>query len=503
MHYFYKHYKIAAVLSGLLAKLAVVHVNFLAGLIFYVPLFIVLKKIRSRQAFIAGYIFGFTISLSSLNWMIGGSERFSGSTIIYGLLVYILSSVIVAFYFAFLNFLFSRLQKRNTKNVLLYNSLLICCIYGLGEFVFMLLGRGMPWFGYHSGSVMMKNLYGIQTASIWGIHGISFIVVLINYLIAEFVLTKNWKKLFIPVAILVLFLSSGYFIYNYYTKKEGRGQEINIAILCGNIEPEIRWNDSSGNFLVNELLTMNRKAVALKPDLALWSESAIPWTYREDDDLVNELLKISKPVGMGHILGMNTDDQGNYVYNSVYSLDSTGAVVGRYDKRVLLSFIEKPVVGLFVPFFSSNGFLVSDGQSKSPIPTDFGNAGVMICNESAVPTTATDMVKNGAEYMVNVSNDGWFNNTYLVDLHLYNVRMRAVETRKDIAINSNNGYSGLVKATGKMGEIRMDTEPFILPVTVFPNTLNTLYSNYPYWFILFLSILSITLALWNKLSYKK
>ena len=93
-----------------------------------------------------------------------------------------------------------------------------------------------------------------------------------------------------------------------------------------------------------------KKAAQLRPDIALWSESIVPWTYRKDDDFVNEVLHITQPQNITHVIGINTDADSAEVYNSIYVLQPGGTVVGRYNKRYLLSFIEQPFAGVIFPF---------------------------------------------------------------------------------------------------------------------------------------------------------
>ena len=96
-----------------------------------------------------------------------------------------------------------------------------------------------------------------------------------------------------------------------------------------------------------------------------------------------------------------------------------------------------------------NGYsAVNDPEHSKPLTTPYGKAGFLICNEAALPAAAANQVKQGAEFLMNMSNDGWFNDTYIVRVHYYYARLRAVESRKDIAINCNNGFSGLIKASG-------------------------------------------------------
>ena len=296
-----------------------------------------------------------------------------------------------------------------------------------------------------------------------------------------------------------------------------------LAILVENILPEVKWDEANGDRLVKGLLELERRAVAgeadvglaggtrpategeadaglagggiageaevgrgvgersakEKPVMMLWSESAIPWTYRPDDDLVKELLSVSAPAKITHVLGMNTDYAGNVVYNSAYCLLPDGVIAGRYDKRIPLAYIETPWCGMLLPFFSANGYSVQPGTREWPLATPYGNAGILICNESAVPAAAADMVRHGAQFLLNLSNDGWFRDTYIADQHFYNARLRAVETRKDVAINSNNGWSGLIRADGRVVEASRGEGVTILDVSVRPNDEGTPAVGYP------------------------
>jgi apolipoprotein N-acyltransferase len=78
-----------------------------------------------------------------------------------------------------------------------------------------------------------------------------------------------------------------------------------------------------------------------------------------------------------------------------------------------------------------------------------------------------------------MSNDGWFNDTYIVGMHFYCARLRAVESRKDLAINSNNGYSGMIRASGEIAEQERGEESFVKMASIQPNSIITTAANYP------------------------
>lgn len=467
-------YRFAAVLAALITELANIFINFYPVWICYVSLMLVLQKESPRNCFRAGFIFGFTMSVISFYWIIPGAQRFTGSSSIYGIIVFLLSTILMSFYYAGINYTFSILKAEQRKSFsFILNALLIASVYVMGEELITFISKGMPWFGFHSGTGLLSNLYAIQPAAYVGIHGISFFVVLINYIVAYYILQKQWIKLSIPFIMILAYMVSGYLIFNDFNENRQNGKPFNMAILSENIAPEIRWDDNTGDMLVHKILDLDSIAATNNPNVILWSESAVPWTYKPDDDLVNELLRITKSKNITHILGINTDFEDNIVYNSAYSLRPDGNIDGRYDKRFLLSFIEEGIGGMIIPFFSSSGFFVKEGESDKPINTPYGKAGVMICNESTVPAAAASMVKNGAEFLVNLSNDGWFSDTYIVDLHLYNVRLRAVETRKDIAVNSNRGYSGMIDANGTILLKERSDNPFVKMVSITPNNFKT------------------------------
>jgi len=472
------------VTSGVLTFIAVCHINFIIGWLCFVPLFISLFYSSAKQSFKRGFIFGFVISCLAFYWMIPGSERFTGNSMIYGLAVFLISAFFLSLYFGILIYCFSVLKRINESRGFIINALFAASSFTVAEALLMMVSAGFPWFDFHSGNAMADNVYAIQPASFFGIHIITFVTVLVNYMVSFFIVQKQWKELFIPVSVILFYLLAGFFILQTFERNSPVNKTLHVAILAENIVPDIKWDDNTGNVLVERLLDLNRKATLLKPDIMLWSESAIPWTYSKDDDLVKEVLKITAPSHAVHIMGINTAYEENEVYNSAYCLLQDGTVAGRYDKQFLLSLIEQPLSGLLIPFFSSKGFFVRDDTTHSfPLSTPYGKAGIMICNESAVPAAASNMAMHGATFLCNLSNDGWFNDTYIVNMHFYNARLRAVETRKDVVINCNNGISGLIRASGNIEESQRNTEPYVSMVDVNTNNYESLASKYPFLFV--------------------
>ena len=493
------------VISGLLTFIAVCHFNFFAAWICYVPLFISINDNNSKLAFKKGLVFGLVFSIPAFFWMIPGAERFTGYNMFYGLAVFLASAIFYTCYCAALLFSIAALKRPdNNLRSIIGNSILTAALFCIAESLLRFVSTGLPWFDFHSGNGLAANIYTIQSASVLGVHILTFITVGVNYLVALIAIKKWWTKLYIPAAVIITSILTGLLLLNNFEDNLPVKKPFNVAILAENISPDIKWDDNTGNMLVQRLLDLNHLAVTHKPDIALWSESAVPWTYSKDDDLVKEVFKITDPASITHVMGINTAYKENEIYNSAYYILPGGNVSGRYDKQFLLSFIEKPMYGWLIPFFSSKGFYARNDLSHSkPLTTSYGKAGFLICNEAAIPAAAATQVKQGAEFLLNMSNDGWFSDTYIVKAHFYYARLRAVESRKDLAINCNNGYSGLIKASGEIAEQEKSEDPFVTMVSMQPNNMITTVTKFPNLFVYCCAAYIAIMAVFNFISIKK
>ena len=102
-----------------------------------------------------------------------------------------------------------------------------------------------------------------------------------------------------------------------------------------------------------------------------------------------------------------------------------------------------------------------------------------------------------------LSNDGWFSDTYLTDLHFWTVKLRAVETRRDIAFNSNNGYTGLVNAAGQVILKEKSDEPFVKMVSVNKHDNFSLAAEYPFLFVYLCGLYIAAIYIMNLVNTKK
>jgi apolipoprotein N-acyltransferase len=436
--------------------------------------------------------------------MIALIADFSGKEI-YGILFYIVALLLSALYFGSLALIIAWLTNNRKHGWL--KALLAASVWTLGEWIYSIAFPGMPWFGlFRVSNMILDNLYAIQAATLGGAFLLSYAIVFVNYLIAHYLVQKQWKMLTVPLAIVAVYMIVGYVMFSSFQKKyTNSGKPVSVAILCDNTAPDVKWNNENGSSLVKKLLDLNRQAIQTHPDIELWSEAVVPWTYRADDDFIIEILKATASDSITHIVGMTSDYTATQIYNSAYVILPNGKIAGRYDKRFPVSFAEQPTAFLSLPFSGeSNRLFEKEGNNPIPLPTPHGNVGVLICNDGGVPGATIKSVKQGAEFLVCLSNDAWFSHVeFWVRQHFYNTRLRAVEVRKDMAINCNMGSSGLVRADGSMEVKDSEEAGSINNVLLRSNKCLTIYTVRPFLFIFLNGIFILVFSALNIFHYSK
>jgi len=116
---------LAAIISGLLVFIAIGQINFVLGWICFVPLFFSILNKTPKQVFRLGCIFGVTLSCFAYSWIISGAERFTGYNFLYGIIVFLACTLVIALYWGLVLWCFSLMKQRAGKYSTLLNSVLI------------------------------------------------------------------------------------------------------------------------------------------------------------------------------------------------------------------------------------------------------------------------------------------------------------------------------------------------------------------------------------------
>ncbi len=198
------------------------------------------------------------------------------------------------------------------------------------------------------------------------------------------------------------------------------------------------------------------------PDLVVWPESPAPF-IEEDPRLKQALRSVAlaaqSPLVVGGIgIDFSQQEQAWHDYNSAFIVDAGGQIVGRYDKIHLVPF------GEYIPFQNLLTFArkltgrvssFTRGTEHTVFLLDTQNGGshrygVFICYEAVFADEVRQLARNGAEVLVNISDDGWYGDTSAPWQHLNMARMRAIENRRWLLRDTNNGITAAIDPYGRV-----------------------------------------------------
>lgn len=489
-------------IAGFTVSVSTTKLWFLIACFGLIPIFVFQFKNSKIKIALSGFLFGIGVGIGLFHWMIEGAKNYTGDSPFFGFLIACLSTFFMGLYFAFLNWMISFIwvQKTGSKYQFMLNRIAVAAVWTLSEYLIFNLFEGLPLYNFKLGFSFVSNLYFVQLTSYGGLIVLTFVAILTNVLLTEFYLTKKIKYIFFSLTFLLGIYSIGALTYFFYSPIKAGGS-FKVALVSDNTNPEIKWNSENGNELASNYLKLCKQATALHPDFIIWPETAVPWTYNKEDDLLKEMIQISKNDTLTHVIGINNENKNTKkLYNSVFYINTKNQVKGIYQKQILLKGIEQPVGKLIVPFLSQEGFVLSKGAPQKPVITSFGKAGNLVCNEVVSEKCSAEQVKNGVNFFFNLSNDGWFKDTYISDLHFYYARLQAVENRKDICVSNNCGINGIISSDGNIVSEMKDCKATCITGYIQPNNDLSFFAKYPY---LFPSLYTLIICINLFINYKQ
>jgi apolipoprotein N-acyltransferase len=486
------------VISGVIAGISLLYIVHWLAWIMLVPLFYAILT-NQRSAFFKGFVSGTVAGLIVFSWMISSAAAYTGTSTYIGFPIWVLCSIYMGFISGIILMIFALLKiKSKFKNVIWLNAILLASVWVIVDWLRSRIFPGMPWMNYSIALTQSSWVIPLQLTSITGLWGLIFMIVIVNYSLASFIVEKKYYQLWIPSTIYGCLLLAG--IIMLKLSLSARSKPVKIALICENMDARKRWLPETADSLAAIFFDLNYKASGLKPQLIIWSESAIPWNLAMDDDLITQCLRITWPSKAGHIIGIFSpyEKDTSKRYNSAYYIEPDGAITGRYDKVQLLSFLEKPFMRAKLPFFSESAHTdIVPGEKRQLLKTPYGNAGMLICNEITAPIPYRSVLKKGARFFIIMSNDAWFEDTMVTLHHFYTVRLRAVEIRKDFAVNSNRGYSGIIHSSGLVQSEGKGEKPDVIAGDINTLSRQSFYARYGDWLVL-LNTIYFTIIIFYK-----
>ncbi len=360
-----------------------------------------------------------------------------------------------------------------------------------------------PWatFGYSQAGVGAA----VQIASVTGVYGVSFVLASVNAAVAEVL----WRQLGarrraragevddpggaraartglgLALAAAVLVLAGGALVLRQAPARAidaGRATpaggaiaaqdaaaardadratdvervgRVAVALAQANLGPAARWGSEGAARTLDAYLRLTRDAFARDdPKIVFWPEAALTF-FLEQDALYGPAVAAAvrdrdAELVVGAPRAAGPDGTAPFT-NSVYLVTAGGELTARYDKRYLLPFMEYFPLRLELArrrFGRVREF--TPGAPSPPLATRAGKAGILVCNEALLPQFAAERMREGADYLVNPSNDSWVAHAGFAEQQFDIVTFRAVEQRSYVVRVSDSGPSGVIDPYGRV-----------------------------------------------------
>jgi apolipoprotein N-acyltransferase len=353
--------------------------------------------------------------------------------------------------------------------------MLLAAIFWAGlEYIRGVLFSGFPWNGL--GISQAPNLPIAQLASLGGVQLVSAFLIFVAAGLA-ITLDRIARRVYCParcrtrfhveLSLALLVASTGWIGGGKLLRRASHAEQsatgvVRVGLVQPNIRQSSKWSDEEGDALATVLRNQTELVALTQPDLVVWPETAIPWLLRHDAgaSLFVEQASQGLPLLLG-VLDAEDPSGSSGLYNAAMLIEDGTRMTGLYRKRHLVPFGEVLPLENLIPVlkrFAPLGFSCLAGTAPDliAVPHRHGTnqlrtaTGVLICFEDAFPAMARQSVAAGAAWLLNLTNDGWFEASNASRQHLAHSVFRAIENRRPVVRCANSGVSGFIDPTGRI-----------------------------------------------------
>lgn len=375
----------------------------------------------------------------------------------------------------------------------------IAIFWTVSEWLRTFILTGFPW--NPMGSVWDASLPVLQAGALFGVHGLSFMTMLCFGLVAS-VPTLSSQRLKSVVLLMAVAIPVGLGLWGYQRLSLAETDYV-PGIRLRMVQPAAtqaeKWHPENREHALRELVDLSRSEGFQGITHVIWPESSAPFDLVGDAGHRYVAALAAPPNGL--VLAgaprIQTEEKGSWhFWNSLIAIDDHGQVQGTYDKAHLVPFGEYvPLRGVLpIPrvVASMGDFSPGPGPRTLVLP-GLPPVGPAICYESIFPGAVVAKGAERPEWMVVITNDGWFGNSAGPYQHFAAARMRAIEEGLPVARAANTGISGVIDAYGRtIAKLDLGQKGIVdsnLPVPVVSITPYGQWSDYTVLVLLALSAL--------------
>ncbi len=414
---------------------------------------------RPRIAAFYGWVSGFIFYPASLPWIYEVMRQYGNLTVLQAAGVLGLMAVAGGFFPAAFAWCIARFARESAGRACFFAPFFWVVL----EFIRTHLPIiGFPWnlLGYAASS----SLALLQIVPATGIYGLTFLVAGFNALLAWGVVAAGKRARVAAVVAIVLLV----FTLAVGAKLVPIAEAHHVAHLVQtDFPPQSQqypadWLQTHAADL-DELELLSVSAARREPGLIVWPEVPAPFTL-QDPNFSARAQRIAQEAGTDFLLGVvdwRRRPGGQFqATNSAVLLGPAGQRLFTYDKIHLVPYGEYVPLRKWITFAGRLTADISDftpGTSYRAGSLPAGSFGVFICYEAIFPDEIRRFERAGAELLINISNDGWFGRSAAPAQHLMMARVRAVELRRWMLRDTNNGFTVSEDPYGRIvAEMRTD-----------------------------------------------
>ena len=460
-----------------------------------------LQAAKPGQAFLLAYVSGILWYAGTCYWIYNTMHEYGGLSVPLALLALFLFCLYLALYHGLFGLLLSLAvdSGRDNRRALVAAPFLWVAVELARTRV-----TGFPW--NLLGTAQVDNISLSRITTWTGVSGVSFEIMLVNVAVAAAFLVPRKKRrtLLIASVAAAAVLQAGRLV-----EAPALPADHAALLVQENISVQANWTRDAFERTLRELTDLSAKASTTGPpsadlthskvDFIVWPESPAPF-FASDPLFRNPLSEMARSTNTWVVTGaigstpiMQGGKSASQIFNSAALVSPSGDWTARYDKVHLVPF------GEYLPFpqlFAFAGGLTKEvgefqsGASRAPLDAGNTRLGVFICYESVFPGEVREFANQGAQVLVNLSNDGWYGDSGAYAQHLNQTRMRAIENDRWILSATNTGVTASIDPYGRtVARLpRKERSALVAPYAL--TSVTTFYTRHGDWFCWLCAIIS-------------
>ncbi len=343
------------------------------------------------------------------------------------------------------------------------------------EMVLARLLGGFPW--DFLGVSQYRMLPLVQIASITGVYGVSFLIVWFSLsLVSAGVLVlrrpaqrMTWMgEVFLPVLVVAIVFNFG---FRRIRSSPNPTRTIRVTLVQPSIPQTVIWNPENDEARFQGMIRLSEQALTNRTDLLIWPESAIPNLLRYDQPTLDAVTGLARRYHVWMIVGADdaqarphaVSPQDVDYFNASFLINPQGHLMARYVKRRLVIFGEYIPLARWLPFLKwftpiQGGFTPGHHAVQFKLSSLGVQTSVLICFEDVFPQLGRSSTQRDTDFLVNITNDGWFGHGAEQWQHATTALFRAVENRVPLIRCTNDGLTCWIDAYGRIRRIFLDQD---------------------------------------------